>query len=128
MIAAGFAVARGVTSARLRRLARTPGAQNWSSLGLEPDGRPAVVAFSTASCAECRVQERQLRRVAGVRVVSLDAADRSDLAGRFGVLTVPATVVLDADGSVAAVNHGLVDAARLQSQLAGGASERAAAG
>ncbi len=82
-----------------------------------PDGRPAVIAFSSRGCAECRLQERIVARLAGVRVLRVDAAERADVAGRFGVLTVPATVVLQPDGAVAAINHGFADPSRLKEQL-----------
>lgn len=128
-VAAVYVLVRRVVAARVQRLAAAPGGAVWSRLGVEPDGRPVVVAFSTASCAECRVQERQLRHLGDVRIVSVDAVERAGAAAGFGVLTVPATVVLRPDGSVAAVNNGLADAGRLRSQLRSDeATERAAAG
>lgn len=128
-VALGVAACRAWTRSRLRALRAESGAEHWTALDVRPDGRPAVVAFSTPSCAECRVQERILRRLPGVRVLPVDAHDRSQVASRFGVLTVPSTVVLRADGTVAAMNHGFADDGRLRSQLEGlGASERAAAG
>jgi thioredoxin-like negative regulator of GroEL len=92
-------------------------------LDLTPDGRPAVVAFSTPSCAACRTAQRpalaalEERAHGQVRVVHVDAADRPDVARAFGVMTVPATVVLDAPGAVVAANQGFATTERLAEQL-----------
>ena len=118
-VALGVAACRLWAAVRLRELRAEPGAEHWEALGVRPDGRPAVVAFSTPGCAECKVQDRILRRLHGVRVIHVDAHQRSDVASRFGVLTVPATLVLDADGTVAAMNHGYAEDERLRGQLAG---------
>jgi hypothetical protein len=90
----------------------------WSTLGTTPDGRPLVVTFSGPACAECGVQKRIAGGLGdGVRVLEIDAAARPAIASSFGVLSVPTTVVIRADGSVAAVNRRLVQAADLQAQL-----------
>jgi thiol-disulfide isomerase/thioredoxin len=119
LIAGGRALARR----RLSELrAATPG-RLWAGLGVEPDGRPTVVAFSTPSCAACKsAQEPALRALQrrlgdGLRVIQVDAADRPEVASTFGVLTVPATVVLDRRGRVAAANQGFATADQLALQL-----------
>jgi len=91
----------------------------WKLLGSHPDGRPTVVAFSTPWCKECGLQTRILAGLTAVRVVNVDAAARPEVARAFGVLTAPSTAVLDADGSLVAVNHGLARADRLREQLDG---------
>lgn len=85
--------------------------------------RPAVLYFTTADCAQCRLRQAPLlaRAARGwgeaVHVAKLDAVAHETLAQHFGLLTVPSTVVLDCDSRVRAVNHGLADAARLESQV-----------
>lgn len=108
---------------RLRQLhGLTPGAL-WSALELAPDGRPAVVAFSTPGCAACRTAQRpalaalEERAQGRVRVVNVDAAERPAVARAFGVMTVPATVVLDASGAAVAANQGFATTERLAEQL-----------
>ena len=87
-------------------------------------GRAAVLAFSTASCAECRTRQApalaRLRARLGddVAVVSLDALDHSDLVAQFGILTVPSTVVLSESHQVLHLNLGYTSDARLAEQLA----------
>lgn len=88
-----------------------------------PPGRPAVVAFSTPTCAECRTRQApalvRLRAELGdaVTVRTLAAPEHPELVERLGVLTVPATAVVDARGTVRALNLGFADAVRLAAQV-----------
>jgi thiol-disulfide isomerase/thioredoxin len=92
---------------------------------LAPAGRPAVIAFSTPSCAECHTRQAPaLSRLAAalgdqVTVRSLSALEHPDLVQKIGILTVPATVVLDSVGTVRHLNLGYTSDARLREQLAG---------
>lgn len=121
-LAVAAALARGWARRRARELVGTPAGPLWESLGTSPDGRPAVVAFSTAGCRECGVQMELLSPLiaGGVRLLTVDAGRRPEAAKAFGVLTVPSTIVLDESGSVVAINHGLADGDRLRNQLASG--------
>ncbi|GIV97700.1 MAG: thiol reductase thioredoxin [Herpetosiphonaceae bacterium] len=82
----------------------------------------AILYFWTASCAQCRSLQtpalRQLERELhpAVAVVPIDAAARSELSARFGIITVPATVIID-QGGVRSVNLGYTSAAVLREQL-----------
>ena len=119
-IVAGWAMIRLWSAWKLRRL-RASG----PLAALVPPGRPAVIAFSTPSCAECRTRQvPALSRLAAalgdeVSVRSLSALDHPDLVKRIGILTVPATVVVDAAGTVRHLNLGYTSDARLREQLAG---------
>jgi thioredoxin-like negative regulator of GroEL len=82
-------------------------------------GHPYVLYFTGPNCSICRThQEPALKRLDGVDVEKVDAVERSDLAGRFHVFTVPSTVVVAADGRPLAVNYGYTPADKLRSQLA----------
>ncbi len=103
---------------KVRALAReTPFA------GVIPTGKPAVVGFSTPGCAECRTRQAPaLAHLAGalgdaVTVRTLSAPEYPQLVDRLGILTAPATVVLDATGMVRFVNLGFTDATTLAEQL-----------
>lgn len=93
--------------------------------GLVAPGVPAVVAFSTPSCAECRTRqapalteiEREL--AGGIQIVRLSAPEHPALVDQAGILTVPATLVLDATGAVRHLNLGFADARTLVSQIRG---------
>lgn len=83
---------------------------------------PAVLYFTTATCAQCRLQQTPaLSQVQGRRndlqVVKLDAVEHRRLADYYHVMTVPTTVVLDSRRRPVAVNHGLASAERLLSQI-----------
>jgi hypothetical protein len=120
LIAAAWAGIRVWAAWKLRRLRTvTPLAD------LAPPGRPAVIAFSTPSCVECRTRQAPaLARLAAVlgeqvTVRSLSALEHPDLVQKIGILTVPATVVLDAAGTVRHLNLGYASDVRLREQLAG---------
>jgi hypothetical protein len=119
LIASVWAAVRLWSAWKLRRLrAAAPLA------ALAPSGRPAVIAFSTPSCAECRMRQApalvRLSTALGdqVTVRSLSALDHPELVQQIGILTVPATVVLDAAGMVRHLNLGYASDVRLREQLA----------
>ncbi|MDQ7799680.1 MAG: thioredoxin domain-containing protein [Armatimonadota bacterium] len=86
-------------------------------------GGPAVIAFTHRLCAPCRSQQlpalKRLQELVDshVRVEVVDVERDPHLARRFGVFTVPSTVVVGPDGRVVAFNHGFADEARLLRQL-----------
>lgn len=85
--------------------------------------RPLVMAFSTPECVPCQTQQRPAlaelqRRFPGrVEVREVDATRQPRLAERFGIMTVPSTVVVDAHGRVVAINHGMTRWEKLAVQL-----------
>ncbi len=106
---------------RLRSIAASPVLPELQPL-LRPD-RPTVLAFSTPGCVECRSLQRpalqQLTATLGdsIHVAQLSVPEHPTLVSHFGILTVPATVILDKAGAVRHVNLRYTDAERLQSQL-----------
>jgi hypothetical protein len=124
LIVAGALIAWAALGAwRAAKLRRLDGASPFA--GVVPPGRPAVVAFSSPTCAECRTRQAPaLRRLAAslgdsVAVTSLSAFDHPELVSRVGILTVPATVVLDERGAVRQINLGYADERRLAQQVEG---------
>ncbi|NJM08051.1 thioredoxin family protein [Candidatus Gracilibacteria bacterium] len=118
-VALAFLLWRYLQRRRLRALAlETPFAT------LVPQGRPAVVAFSLPTCSDCRTRQAPaLQRLSAawgdqINLHTLNAAEHSRLAERLGLLTVPSTVVLDAQGVVRYVNQGFADEQRLCEQIA----------
>lgn len=85
--------------------------------------RPLVMAFSTPECVPCRTQQRPAlaelqRRFPGrVEVREVDATVQPHLAERFGIMTVPSTVVVDLFGRVVAINHGMTRWEKLAVQM-----------
>lgn len=82
-----------------------------------------ILAFSSEDCSPCHTLQRPaLDRLLGERqgrvsVVEIDAASSPELTRRYGVLTVPTTVVLAADGKAHAVNYGFAPAGKLLAQV-----------
>jgi thiol-disulfide isomerase/thioredoxin len=123
VLAVAVFAARSWTRRRLQAL--QAGGPNWQALGVEPDGRRTVIAFSTSSCAACH--EAQVPAIAlareqlgaeAVRVIKIDAARQPAAARAFGILTVPSTVVVSSHGDqIVAVNQGFAPSARLVQQL-----------
>lgn len=107
-------------------LARAAGASAKNAL---PNGArsgvPAVLYFTTPQCAPCKTVQRpalrQLQERLGERlqVIEVDAQAQPEIAGAWGVLSVPTTFVIDAQGSVRHVNHGATRAEKLLEQLQG---------
>lgn len=93
-------------------------------LGDAADAAPVqILNFSSADCSQCfRLQAPALRRLlearsGGVAVMNVDAPNTPELARRYQVMTVPTTVVLDANGQAQAVNFGFAPTERLLEQV-----------
>lgn len=106
---------------RARSLARLAAETPFAAI--IPPGRPAVIAFSAPNCAECRTRQGPaLERLAAewgeaVVIRSLAAPAYPELVDRLGLLTVPATAVVDSRGRVRALNLGYAPAEQLAAQL-----------
>jgi thiol-disulfide isomerase/thioredoxin len=121
-VAAALATAAWLLRAwQARRLRALEGERPFADL--LPAGRPAVVAFTLPTCVDCKARQvpalRRLGESLGERVViqTLTVSDHPDLADRLGLLTVPATAVVDARGVLRHLNQGFADVERLTSQL-----------
>jgi thioredoxin 1 len=83
---------------------------------------PAVLYFTTPTCAQCRFQQTPAlaqvqEKLAALQVVKLDAIEHQRLADYYHVMTVPTTVVLDSRRRPVAINHGLATTERLLAQI-----------
>lgn len=94
-----------------------------SGLPEERSGLPAILYFTTPDCASCKtIQRPALKRLqetlpGRLQVIEVDATQRPDLASRWGVLSVPTTFLIDAQGQLRHVNHGAARAEKLMKQL-----------
>lgn len=104
---------------RVQQLAR----QELLFAPIVPVGQPAIVAFTLPNCQDCRARQApalvRLRSQldAQVAIVTLNVAEHPELADRLGLLTVPATAVVDAQGMLRHLNQGFADEAVLRQQL-----------
>jgi thioredoxin-like negative regulator of GroEL len=86
-------------------------------------GLPALVYFTTPTCAPCKtVQRPTIERVKSnfgrwFQVIEVDASAQPELAQEWGVMSVPTTFVIDAQGAPRYVNHGVTNAETLIKQL-----------
>lgn len=98
----------------LRRAARLP-----MTAGFLQQGKQTLLYFTTPTCVPCRTVQRpaieRLKQVAGDRlqVIEIDAESQPELARQWGVLSVPTTFVLDAQGKPRHVNHGVTPVDKL---------------
>ena len=86
-------------------------------------GVPAILYFTTPTCAPCKTQQRPaLQRLVTelgdqVQVIEVNALEQPDAADRWGVLSIPTTFILDGQGRPRQVNHGVTGASTLKHQL-----------
>jgi thiol-disulfide isomerase/thioredoxin len=86
-------------------------------------GLPAIVYFTTPGCTPCKtVQRPAIERMKAsygkwFQVIEVDASQQPEIAQEWGVLTVPTTFVIDANGQPRYVNQGVATAKKLIQQL-----------
>lgn len=119
IVLAGFLLFRYVNSATLRRARdRAPG------LNRARQGVPVLLYFTTPTCAPCKTVQRpaiqRLLEQSGERleVIEVDAANQPEIASQWGVMSVPTTFLIDAQGNPRYVNHGVAPLDKLQRQYA----------
>ena len=87
-------------------------------------GKTTVLFFTGEHCSVCHYRQKPALDIVrsshngDLRVVELDAARERALVRRFGVLSLPSTVVLAADGTVGAVNYGFAPSDQINAQVA----------
>lgn len=121
IILAVFAVVWTWLAWRRRRAMRRPAIDLLTNFGAGDCA--LVLAFTTDDCAPCKTVQHPaleaLEQLYPGRLVyrEVDAVRSSDLVQRFGILTVPSTVVIGPGGEVRAINHGTATAERLATQV-----------
>lgn len=86
--------------------------------------QPLLLYFYTGTCTQCKPQLRNveeaalLLKQAGItlHIQKYNALESPELAQKLHVLTVPTTVIVDADNNVRAWNAGLTDTLQLVHQ------------
>jgi thioredoxin-like negative regulator of GroEL len=122
IIAAGLALYWLLNRAILFRAQKNSATANAAIPGAR-SGVPAILYFTTPECVPCKTVQRpalkqiQARMGDQLQVIEINAQERTDLASRWGVLSVPTTFVIDERGQVRYVNHGATRADKLLQQL-----------
>jgi thiol-disulfide isomerase/thioredoxin len=84
---------------------------------------PWILYFTTPDCVPCKtIQRPALEKVKTTlgqqfQVVEVNAYEQPDMAKKWGVLSVPTTIILDARGTPRHVNFGATGAEKLFKQL-----------
>jgi thioredoxin-like negative regulator of GroEL len=86
-------------------------------------GHPTILYFRSDNCAVCPAQSRYLEQLHGtwngrVQIQPINAETEPETAGKYGVFTLPTTILLDAAGKVREINYGLTNTQKLDQQLA----------
>jgi thioredoxin-like negative regulator of GroEL len=84
---------------------------------------PALLYFTSPTCAPCKTVQRpaiqKLKERVGdrIQVIEIDATAQPEIARQWGVLSVPTTFVLDAQGQPRHINHGVATVDKLLGQF-----------
>lgn len=86
------------------------------------EGRPVLLYFRSDSCAPCITQNYYLQDLANqyqnrFAIRKIDADIDREEANRYGIFTLPTTLVVDQGGQVKYANYGLTRTNRLAQQL-----------
>jgi hypothetical protein len=91
-----------------------------------PAAEPYILYFTGEHCTVCRThQEPALSALEGVRIERVDVGAEPDVGRRYGVYTLPTTIVISPSGTPAHVNYGYISADRLRRQLSDQAATQA---
>ncbi len=123
LVLAAIIIAAGLAAYSLynRRLARR-GTAHLAELGIRRAAK-VLVYFTTPSCIPCKTVQRpaidaaKQQLGAKLEVIEIDAEQQPDVAGRWGVLSVPTTYLFNARGEMKRANHGVVRREQLLAQL-----------
>ena len=97
--------------------------RNPTSMFVNSRGQPSILYFTTPDCVPCKtVQRPAIQKVSAelgqrLQVVEINTYEQPDLARKWGVLSVPTTFIIDAQGKPRHVNHGVTRAEKLLKQV-----------
>ncbi len=84
---------------------------------------PTILYFASESCAACPSQARYLDQLVSLwqdklKVQKIDAEVEPETAVKYGVFTLPTTILIDQQGGVREINYGLTPTQKLTQQVA----------
>jgi thioredoxin 1 len=86
-------------------------------------GRPELLVFTSPTCGPCKLQQMPIvdRLMvdwhAKIDLTVIDVTEQPEVASRYGVWSLPTTIVLDADRQVAAINQGVASDRKLREEF-----------
>ncbi|MCP5099000.1 MAG: thioredoxin family protein [Chloroflexi bacterium] len=84
---------------------------------------PTLLYFRSDSCAACPTQGQFVSQLAQewngrLAIRKIDTDDEPETARRYGVMTLPTTIILDSVGIVKDINYGVTNTQKLNKQVA----------
>ncbi len=84
---------------------------------------PTILYFASDNCAACPSQARYLEQLLnlwqdGLVVQKIDMEVEPETAVKYGVFTLPTTILIDQQGDVREINYGLTHTHKLTQQVA----------
>ena len=84
---------------------------------------PTILYFASDSCAACPSQARYLEQLLSswkdrLVVQKIDTEAEPETAVKYGVFTLPTTILIDQQGDVREINYGLTHTQKLTQQIA----------
>jgi thioredoxin 1 len=114
-------IGTGAYVALKRRHVRVLG--NFGDLETAVFHTPTILYFASKSCAACPSQARYLEQLVSLwqdklEVQKIDAEVEPETAVKYGVFTLPTTILIDQQGDVREINYGLTPTQKLTQQVA----------
>ena len=84
---------------------------------------PTILYFASDGCAACPSQARYLEQLLvqwpdGLAIQKIDTEVEPETAVKYGVFTLPTTILIDQQGDVREINYGLTHTNKLTQQVA----------
>jgi thioredoxin-like negative regulator of GroEL len=116
LIVVGLVAYQGLLFAQRRMAAR-------GSKNDRVAGKPALLVFTSPTCGPCKLQQLPIvdRLMVDwhdkIDLSVIDVTEQPEVASRYGVWSLPTTIVLDADRQVAAINQGVASDRKLREEI-----------
>jgi thioredoxin 1 len=93
-----------------------------ASAGSAGEGHPALLYFRSDSCAPCVTQSNYLNVLqeehsGDLNIQRIDADVDREKADKYGIFTLPTTLIIDEQGEVKHINYGLAPTSKLAQQI-----------
>lgn len=91
---------------------------------VQNEDKPLLLYFRSDNCAPCTTQARFLDQLVekwpgDLKIEKIDTDNEPETARKYGVFTLPTTILVDQLGKVREVNYGLTNCNKLAQQLSG---------
>ena len=93
-----------------------------ASAGSAGEGQPALLYFRSDRCAPCVTQSKYLNVLQeevgeGLNIQRIDTDVDREKADKYGIFTLPTTLIINEQGEVKHINYGLAPTSKLAQQV-----------